>query len=498
MAVNIHNLIAAINPDIYCDTKVKSEVKSIAKQKGYLAAAEKAEPKESDYMDLDKERLVSNPFKLNGVKNPIEKNSLVYDNFSQALEPIYFWIVDYINKEYEESEKLIDNFVTSTGSAQFGEMGQRTTRMQEEAMKMMGTAGAIVKSILNIIYDLKEFKIRISTYDDLSSKDKKKKSAAILSFKQIWLDQVDFAKRGTTSLKQLAAQYDYVTIIDAFFVAKSLEDVKKIDLNDRVKRILEQRIAEFEKWLKESEQELRKRFEIEKIYLKNQVNSVKLYARWIKPYLKSARQLEQRATATASLVNAFNTTLLELTILGKGRYDPEKDVLAGLLPKSFKKITKRKYSPIIIVEFRYRSAPERTQQGGYGFRGRVEMDFTSYALNEGELKILREELEKDDLGDLMQLLEGATTESLEQIQVDLDEFLEDKSKEQKKESEDTNPFSALFSIFAPKKQSESSKEIRKDTDAEKVIRNQAIILARVKCRKLYNSYKGANEMPGFT
>ena len=280
--------------------------------------------------------------------------------------------------------------------------------------------------------------------------------------------------------------------------ANSLEDVKKLDLNDRVKRILEQRIGEFEKWLGESEQELRKRFEIEKIYLKNQVNSVKLYARWIKPYLKSARQLEQRATETASLVNAFNTTLLELTILGKGKYGPDKDVLAGILPKSFKKITKRKYSPIVIVEFRYRSAPERTQQGGYGFRGRAEIDFTSYALNEEELKTLKEELEKDDLGDLMQLLEGSTTESLEQIQVDLDEFLEDKKKQQKKESEDTNPFSALFSIFTPKKHEESKSGIRKDTDAEKVIRNQAIILARANCNKLYNSYKGANEMPGFS
>ncbi len=496
MAINVHNLIAAINPDVYCSPELKSEVRAIAKQKGFLAAAEMAKPGESDYMDLDKERLVSNPFKLNGIKNPIEKHSLIYDNFSQALEPIYFWILDYINKEYKESEKLIDNFVTSTGSAQFGEMGQRTTRMQEEAMKMMGTVGAIVKSILNIIYDLKEFKIRLSTYDDLNSKDKKKKSSALLSLKQIWLDQVDFTKRGTTSLKQLAAQYDYVTVIDAFMAANSLDDVKKLDLNERVKRILEQRIGEFEKWLKESEQELRKRFEIERIYLKNQVNSVKLYARWIKPYLKSARQLEQRATATASLVNAFNTTLLELTILGKGKYEPDKDVLAGLLPKSFKKITKRKYSPIVIVEFRYRSAPERTQQGGYGFRGRAEIDFTSYALNERELKTLKEELEKDDLGDLMQLLEGSTTESLEQIKVDLDEFLEDKQK-QKKESEDTNPFSALFSIFAQKKQPELSKDIRKDTDAEKVIRNQAIILARVNCRKLYNSYKNANEMPGF-
>ena len=497
MAVNIHNLIAAISPDVFCDPQNKSETKAIAKERGYLAAAEKAKIRDSDYMDLDRERLVANPFKLSGIKNPIEKHSIVYDNFSQALEPIYFWIIDYINKEYDDSEKLIDNFVTSVGSAQFGEMGQRATRMQEEAMKMLGTSGAIVKSILNIIYDLKEFKIRLSSYDDLKSAEKYKRSAALLSLKQIWLDQVDFAKRGTTSLKQLAAQYDYVTIIDAFMVVNSLEDLKKLDLNERVKRILEQRVSEFEKWIRESEQELRKRYEIQKVYLKNQVNSVKLYARWIKPYLKSAKQLEQRATSTASLVNAFNTTLLELVVLGIGKYKVENDVNIGLLPKSFKKIKTRKYIPIIIVEFQYRSAPERTQQGGYGFRGRIEIDFTSYALNEKELKIFKEELEKDDLGDLMQLLEGSTSESLGAIQVDLDEFLDDKKKEEKEESRDVNPFGALFSIFKTEKKKDEGKGVAKDTDVEKIIRNQALIKARVDCRKLYNSFKGANEMPGF-
>lgn len=496
MAVNIHNLIAAINPDVYCDSSVKSEVKDIVKQKGYLAAAEKAKPKDSLYMDLAQELLTPNPFKLKGIKNPIEKHSLVYDNFSQSLEPIYFWILDYINKEYEESEKLIDNFITSTGSAQFSEVGQKATRMQEEAMKMLGTSGQIIRSVLNIIYDLKEFKIRLSIYDDLKSQDVAKKSSALLSLKQIWLDQVDFTKRGTTSLKQLAAQYDYVTIIDAFMVTNDLDHLKKLDLNDRVKRILEQRVSEFLKWITESEQELRKRFQIEKIYLKNQVNSLKLYARWIKPYLKAAKDLEQRASPSASLVNAFNTTLLELTMMGKGKYNIEVDIAGNNFPKSYRNIKRKKFRSLVIVEFNFRSVPERAQQGGYGFRGRVKIDFTSYALDEDEIKILKDELTKDDVGDLMAMIEGATTESLEQIRVDLDEFLEEK-KEEKEESQDLNPFTSLFTFFKKKEEKKSDKKIEKDTSQELAIRNQAIVKARVECRKLYISYKGSNNMPGF-
>ena len=499
MAVDIHKLIAAINPDVYCSPETKSEVKSIVKEKGFLAAAEKAKPIASDYIDLDKEIFTANPFKLNGIKSPIEKHKLVYDNFSQSLEPIYFWILDYINQEYEDSEKLIDNFVTSAGSAQFVEMGTRATRMQEEAMKMLATSGAIVKSILNIIYDLKEFKIRLSVYDEIKSDNKAIKNAALLSLKQVWLDQVDFAKRGTTSLKQLAAQYDYVTIIDAFMVASSLSDVEKLDLNERVKRILLQRVSEFEKWIKESEQELRKRFEIEKIYLRNQVNSVKLYARWIKPYLKAAKDLEQRAKSTSALITAFNSTLLELTLLGKGKYEIEVDIGSGNLPKFFRNISKGKYSPVVVVEFNYRSAPERVAQSGYGFRGRVEIMFTSYALSQDEIKVLKEELDKDDVSDLFKLIEGSTSESLEKINVDLDEFLEDKKKEEKK-SDDTNPFSALFSFMKTKKTEDKkdfSKGVPKDSTEEKVLRNQAIIKARLECRKLYNSFKGSIDMPSF-
>ncbi len=498
MAVNIHNLIAAIVPDIYCKKEKRDEVKKIAKEKGYLAAAEKAEVVDPQYMNLEQERLINNPFKLRCLKNPIEKYRLIYDNFSQPLEPLYFWILDYINKEYESSEKIIDNFATSAGSAQFSEMGGRLTRMQEEAMKMFATAGQIIKSILNIIYDLKEFKIRLSLYDDLKSEDKAKKSAALLSLKQIWLDQVDFAKRQTTSLKQLAAQYDYVTIIDAFMATKSLNDLKNLDLNDRVKRILEQRITEFEKWLRESDQELRKRYEIEKIYLKNQVNSVKLYARWAKPYLKAAKDLEQRAAPNAALVTAFNTTILELVLLGKAKHTLDQDITNGILPKSFKTITKKKYFPIVLIEFDYRSAPERASAGGYGFRGRVELQFISYALTDQEIKIFKEELEKDDLGDLMNQIQGITSDSLDALKLDLDEFLGDEKKEEKKESEDINPFTALISIFkAKKEEKKDSKELPKDTDVEKVIRNQFIMRARAECSKLYSSFKGANNMPSF-
>ncbi len=499
MTLSIHNIIAAINPDIYCDPLVRSEVKSLVVKKGHLEAAEKAKAKDSDFVDFD-ELYYKNPFSLQGFKNPIERHELIYDSSSENLEPVYFWFID--NFDMKQVDKVIDNFATSAGSGFFSEIGQKSTRMQEESMKIFGAVNQVIKSILSIIYDLKEFKLRLGLYDRLKSKYEEERKSALLSLKQVWIDTVDF-KRGNTSVKIMSTQFQYVTIIDAFMTAESVKDVEKMDINDRVKRILLQRVGEFFAWVEESERELRKRFEVEKVYLKSQVSAVKLYSRWIKPYLKAARQLEQRASATASLVTAFNTTLFELTLLGQGEYKVEDDVAKGDLPELFKKAKKRKYIPVLIVELKFRSIPERIQQGGYGFRGKAEATFTSYALNEDEIKLLKELMEKDDLGDAFKLVEGLTSESLEKLNDDLKEFLDENKNEGKKMDNrpaGDNPFSSLFSLFKREKKEEKKKDISyiaPDSSIEKVIRSQAIIKARYTCRKLYELYKKTHNMPYF-
>ena len=179
MAVDIKKLIAAINPGLYCDDsynedgkKLSDVVKEIAKKEGYLKAAEKAKLRDSGYLDLFHLRLTKSPFALAGLKEPIEKHNLVYDVFSQNLEPIYFWILDYCNEEFDSVDKLIDNFIASPGSGHFAEMSRRATVLHDEAMKIFGTINTVIRSVLNIIYDLKEFRLRLDEYERLKSDDK--------------------------------------------------------------------------------------------------------------------------------------------------------------------------------------------------------------------------------------------------------------------------------------------------------------------------------------
>ncbi len=508
MAVDIKNLIGTVNPKLYCQNA--DEVAGIVKEKGYLAAAGKAKLKDSLYIDYEALELV-NPFKLPKItkNNPIEQHSLTFDATGEALEPIYFWVIDALYKDYKDMklvDKVVDNFSSTVGSGFFSDRGQRAKLMQDAAIKILGDANQIIKLILNLIYDLKEFRLRLRHYDDYKGKDEKKKAAALLSLKQIWMDQVDI-KKGNGSINMLAQQLQFVTIRDAFLSVNTLEAAEKLDLNDRVKRMLLQRIKEFNDWIEESERELRKRYEIEKIYLKSEVNSIRLYARWAKPYLKAAKDLEQanpNPKYAANLVNAFNTALFELVLLGQSDYKPEDDVRSKDLPQVFL-TPKRKYIPLIVVELRFRSIPERvTQQGGYVFRGKLEAVFTSFALNEQELKIVKTEMEKDDLGDIYQAIEGATDESLGLLQTDIDDLLGDKeekkAEEKKKEEEDTNPFSALISFFKSDKKKEEKKDdknkkIEADDDLEQVIRAEALIKARKECLKIYGLYKKSHGMP---
>lgn len=436
---------------------------------------------------------------------------LVYNAGSEALEPIYFWLIDLMTDRGLSPEKLVDNFTSTPGSSHYVETGLRLQRIQDEASKLLANAGIVLKSLLNIVYDLKEFKIRLQYYDDLQSKDKGKKEAAILSLKQIWMDKVDLPTKGNSSIKAMAlGQAGYQTLIDAFLAAKTPQDIDKIDLNDRVKRILKPRINEFNIWLDQSEKELRKRFEMEKTHLKQQVSSLKLYSRWAKPYLRAAQQLEmQQAGREATLVNLFNTVRMELILLGKEEVDPEVSALAGDLPKDFTKLKpRRKYYACTVLEFTVNGIP---QQGGR-FTGKTKVSFKGYALNEDEIQALYDGLDKSDMGDVLNLIEGATSESLEQLQKDIDEFLEDKeSEEKKKKSQDqSNPFMALLGFYNKKDKKQDKKDKKsgkKDKDKPVIkdnwleknhLRKHAAKTSSETCYQLMDVYKKAHGMASFT
>ncbi len=428
--------------------------------------------------------------KENGEDVPNIVHNLIYDSPRETLEPIYFWILDFMGKLGLDIDKIVDNFASSPGSGHFSELGTKKTQMQEQASRIMGTINTVLKSVLNLIYDLKEFKIRLSHYNVANSKDKEKSEAGVLALKQIWMDKVDI-QRGQGSINALASgNLQFVTLRDAFLIVRTSKDVDKLDLNERVKRLLKPRVQEFIEWRKRSEQELRKRFEIEKTYLKSQVDALKLQSRWAKPYLKAAERLEQddKLAMDEALVTAFNTVLLQLVLMAKREIKVESEATISRygalnLPEDFKKMKKklRKYYSIVLVDFKFIGIPSKMGQQ-YVFGGKADVNFKSYALNEEELELFKSKLGESDLDSALKLVQGVTDDSLSQLKIDLDEFLGDEENK----GVEVNPFGALFSMFRPKEgksDEELKKEkmekfkkkgIKKDSYAEAYVRNIAI------------------------
>ena len=424
---SVRQILGKINPKLYADDK---KWKELLKEYGSpdKIPADKIEPKS------------------------LADHKIVYDSSSEGLEPLYFWITDFLENRGLNPEKLVDNFASSPGSGHFGDLGQRATAMQQQGGKILGDVNTVLRSVLNLIYDLKEFKIRLEHYDNLRDKDKSVTEAAGLSLKQVWLDKVDITK-GNSSVKAMSFQGGFQTLLHAFLAAENEKDVDKMDLNDVVKRILKPRIQEFNIWVEQSEKELRKRYELERTYLRSQVNSLKLYSRWAKPYLKAAQQLEMKdMSKNVALVKTFNTILLELTLLGKSKLDVKESAKSGNLPNDLQDMKfGRDYYSCLLVDLKFRGIPQRAgQQSHYVFGGKAEITFSAYSLNSDELKMFEQEMKREDVEDVLKLIDGATTDSINQLQEEINFFLEDNEKERKKmekENEEINPLLAIGGFY---------------------------------------------------
>lgn len=450
--------------------------------------------------------------KPNGEFRSVDSYELILESPNMQLEPIYYWILDACNSSFKV-EKIVDNFRSSPGSGHFAEMGQRTTKMQEEAMKILGGLNQVIKSSLNLVYDLREFKQRLQHYKDSESKDKLVREGANLALKQVWLDSVDVAKRGRGSIHQMAAELGYTTLREAFLVAETLEDLDKMKneedgvINDQVARVLKPRLKEFLDWKKYSYTELNRRYNIEKSYLKSQVETIKLYTEWIKPYLEAAKKLRQEGfEKDAALVNAFSTTMFDLTLLCRKKTK---------IPEGLKRYEKncRDYFSVLVVDFVFRGhlLQRLDQRGNIGpvFGGLANVKFTTYGLNQDEIKLIEEKLDKSKIDDAFSFNSDIGSEALKELKEELDAILredelkieQEKEENKKKKEEDIDPISSLFNFKKKEDKKEDKKnkileaeKIPKDNWAERQLRSDACNNVGKTAYNIYDIYKKGHKM----
>jgi len=341
----------------------------------------------------------------------------------------------------------MDKFEASVGSGFFGDMGTRASIMQDRAMKLLTTINAVTRSVLNILYDLKEFDQRLELYKDLKNGNDEEKKNARLALKQFWMDKVDI-QRGRASLNMLSQQLQFVTLRDAFMAADTPEEVIKpykegdknsgMDLNERVKRILAPRVADYLTWEKLSGKEIERRYRIERSYLKSQVESLKLYAQWAKPYFQAAQRLEQGIKGP-DLVSTFNTLQVQTSLLGTKK--------SG------------KFFSCVEISFDFRTIPhtmKQTQSGlHYTQGGKVDMQFRAFALNEDEKK----EVENYEFHEALKMA-NINEEMIQEIEESIKPYIEGEDEEFKDPREKLGFLQALVKRTKNKgKQRETMKEI---------------------------------------
>jgi hypothetical protein len=169
-------------------------------------------------------------------------------------------------------------------------------------------------------------------------------------------------------------------------------------------------------------------YQLERSLLKSKLETLKLYARWLGPYLRQARQTKQSDGGGAAVVNLFNTATAEVTLLAQSEYPVAEDVDRGELPKMFLNAKRRPFYSVLIIEWKIRAAPERNSSGGYGYRGRFDLTLTSYALNADELAVLHQELNREDLDELIHSVGDDSARTLQDLVKEIDSLINEPSK----------------------------------------------------------------------
>ncbi len=487
--------------EMLCLEEIKKQLKNKKDSKEFLKDFIENENYKDIKKDLQKELYSSI------TKKPAVSYNLVYDSLSEGLEPIYFWLLDFMRESSPGGLKLDvwkgpEDFEASVSSGYFGEIGQRASLMQQKAMEYLGAVNNVIKSVLNLIYDLKEFEIRLGPYNKLSNNEESEenKRGAFHSLKGIWMDQVD-ARKGRGSINLLVQDLQFVTLRDAFFYAKDAKHVDSIDLNERVKNILRRKLEEFNEWLVYSEKEIRKRYEVEKAYLKSQAATLKLYVNWLKPYLIAAQKLKMKNAQAKSLtnpniVNSFSNIEIEIKLYGKREIPP------SAVHKSFEGLELgRKYYALIEVAMNFRSVPSAVSgQGGrhYVHGGRTEITINAFGVDSIEL----EAVESAELYEDLELIDSYIGTTLTQIQEDIERFTKDQPKEERKEGKPKKKFSMPFGdaikgfkeIYDPIKETFGIKKRKGPSfmykDLEETTKKEAKSTAFV----LYNVYKKTHGM----
>jgi len=398
---------------------------------------------------------------LQDVPKPESCYYLIHESFNNPIEPLYYGALGTLQHGlgFPIVWKLKDLFAASEQSSYYGAAGQRLSLAQDKVSTFLATLGQMIKrDLFQLVRDLRWLDERLDIHK--RAREPKNFEPAETALKGIWVDLVDGVvqnQRVAPNILQLAQQVGFTTLPTLFFntsirVQPKDQDAMEAEIkkwvgrvapNAELKSILLRKFEEYLTWRERNYEDLALRKEFELKYLRQQYHIIKLYANWLKPYM---RQIERMTTETGKLaspelVQAFEGSMVEIEILGQRLPDKNKDVYGCLL-----------------LSFEYRTRPSLSFQIEGGFHrgpihvGESKITWRAYAWDVETVDRFKKLREREDL-EQMALHDVTIQQTLDAMGADLEKYLKQaeerfgEGKKEEKAGKRESVFEPFLAVF---------------------------------------------------
>lgn len=404
--------------------EIKEYLEKLKKEEGVKKVKEQiSEDADTDFMELAKDQMVKVSY-----PKPLNKYYLVYENFHTSIEPIYFWSLDFLQKDlgFPNVYKLTDVFTAAEHSSFYGAAAQRLGLAQDKVQSYLALIGQFVRNdLFQLVRDLRWIDERIKYHEDARAGVE----AAEITLKGIWVDLVDGKVQGqqvTANIFQMAQQLQFTSLPDFFFSIhpKNAEEVDKLVDSagiptKTVKNVLKRKLHQYIVWKDANFKELKQRKLFELKYLRQHYNILKMYLAWLKPYLHHAERLKEDLSkiSSAELISSFEGSLVEIEILGSA------------IPKGNKK-----YYSCILLTFNYRTRPSMDYTDASRYHrgplhvGETTITWRAYAWTEEQINNFIKLKERMDLMSLGEI-DNTIKSTIDAIGEDLWKYLKQAEEE---------------------------------------------------------------------
>lgn len=435
--------------------------------------------------------------------------NIIYETMQGGVEANYYWVLNFLQAtnafglKYREIHKIKDIYTAGEASSLWGSQEQRKGIQQDKVSQYMATIGKMIKDTFQVIRELRIIDERLEYYDGYN----KGSRDASTALKGIWIDLVEGGTKNPASVFGLASQVGFATLPDLFFivtpkdkdsVTKEVNKLKGQGINRKVREVLERKLFQFIVWKEKTENEIRTRKNFILKYLRMHFNNIRLYIAWVKPYLKSVKQLQSGLTSERPYVGStFETSQTELEILAVGK------TYTLTTEEGFEEDFEfQKYFPCILVTFNHVAMPQMSFQKEYQrgpiHTGRTEIKIKAYALTRDQINNYKAAIEKEEfeeIGDLVPSL----NESLHALGDELQKYLKEageavEEKKEKPKQHDTifTPFASIFKGISGIFSKSSNQPI--NPKKQSIEKSQAVKTAAGQAYVLYDVFKKTHGM----